>query len=178
MTKLLVLSRTRPNIDLHALFKEHEFTITPLALFASDGTPHHTKDKSALLKAVEVLGPVTADEVDLDNQQVNAVVLDGMALVNKLRKIINTKTVGDLCQSFNSLLKHEIAGYEHVSLIFDQYNIGDDALNLKESTWQKRSKGVSVFYKVSLITDISKLTLKEQLSHPRTKNSLTGNRIA
>ena len=30
-----------------------------------------------------------------------------------------------------------------------------------------------MFYKVSLITDISKLTLKELLSHPRTKNSLT-----
>ena len=80
MTKLLVLSRTRPNIDLPALFKEHEFTITPRALFASDGTPHHMTDKSALLKAVEVLGPVTADEVDLDNHQVNVIVLDGMAL--------------------------------------------------------------------------------------------------
>ena len=44
------------------------------------------KDKSALLKAVEVLGPVTADEVDLDNHQVNVIVLDGMALVNKLKK--------------------------------------------------------------------------------------------
>ena len=81
ITKFLVLSRTRPNIDLPALFKEHEFTITlpalfkeheftitlpalfkeheftitPQALFASDGTPHHMTDKSALLKAVEVL---------------------------------------------------------------------------------------------------------------------------
>ena len=55
VTKLLVLSRTQPNIDLTALFKEHEFTITPQALFASDGTPHHMTDKSALLKAVEVL---------------------------------------------------------------------------------------------------------------------------
>ena len=134
MTKLLVLSRTRPNIDLTALFKEHEFTITPRALFASDGTPHHMTDKSAILKAVEVRGPVTADEVDLDNHQVNIIVLDGMALVNKLRKTINTNTVGDLCHSFNSLLKQEIAGYELVSLIFDQYNIGEDALNLKEST--------------------------------------------
>ena len=71
-------------------------------------------DKSALLKAVEVLKPVTADEVDLDNHQVNVIVLDVMALVNKLRKTINTKTVGNLCQSFNSLLKQEI---EHVSLI-------------------------------------------------------------
>ena len=32
---------------------------------------------------------------------------------------------------------------------------------------------MSVFYKVSLITDISKLTLKELLLHRRTKNSLT-----
>ena len=71
------------------------------------------------------------------------------------------------------MLKQEIAGYEHVSLIFDRYNIREDALNLKESTWQKRSKGVSVFYKVSLITDIAKLTLKELLSHPGTKNSIT-----
>ena len=60
MTKLLVLSRRRPNIDLPALFKEHEFTITLRALFASDGIriPHHMADKSALLKEVEVLGPV------------------------------------------------------------------------------------------------------------------------
>ena len=101
------------------------------------------KDKSALLKAVEVLGPVTADEVDLDNHLVNVIVLDEMALVNKLRKIINTKTVEDLCQSFNSLLKQEIAGYEHVSLIFNQYKIGENALNPKESTLQKRSKGVN-----------------------------------
>ena len=31
---------------------------------------------------------------------------------------------------------------------------------------------MSVFFKVSVITDISKLTLKELLSYPRTKNSL------
>ena len=43
-------------------------------------------DTSALLKAVEVLGPVTADEVDHDNHQVNVIVLDGMALVNKVKK--------------------------------------------------------------------------------------------
>ena len=144
MTKVLVLSCTRPNIDLPALFKEHGFTITPRALFESDGTPHHVTDKSALLKAVEVLRPVTADEVYLDNHQLNVIILDGMALVNKPTKTINTKTVGDLCQSFNSLLKQEIAGYEHVSLIFDQYNMRiEDALHLKESTWQKRSKGVN-----------------------------------
>ena len=48
-------------------------------------------------------------------------------LVNKLRKTINTKTVGDLCQSFNSLLKQEI---EQVMSMFpwysSQYNIGEE----------------------------------------------------
>ena len=48
---------------------------------------------------------------------------------------------------------HEIAGYEHVSPISDQNNIGEDALNLKESTWQKRSKGVSVFYNLQSFAD-------------------------
>ena len=69
--------------------------------------------------------------------------------------------------------RKKLAGYDHVALIFYKYNIAEDALNLKESTWQKRSKCVSVFYKVSLITDISKPTLNELLSHPGTKNSLT-----
>ena len=46
MNRLLVASRTRPDVDLQFCLGKYEFSVTPPSLFSPDGSLHSTKDGS------------------------------------------------------------------------------------------------------------------------------------
>ena len=46
MNRLLVASRTRPDVDLQFCLGKYEFSVTPPSLFSPDGSLHSTKDRS------------------------------------------------------------------------------------------------------------------------------------
>ena len=48
INRLLVASRTRPDIDLQFCFDKYEFSVTPPSLFSSDGSLYSIKDKSVI----------------------------------------------------------------------------------------------------------------------------------
>ena len=52
MTRLLVASKIRPDIDLPRYLGMYEFSVVPRSLFTTDGTLHQTNDKSVI--AVEL----------------------------------------------------------------------------------------------------------------------------
>ena len=55
MKKLLVISCSRPVIDLEAVFKLHKFSVDPRLLFDVTGTPRKYTDKSAYRHGLEKL---------------------------------------------------------------------------------------------------------------------------
>ena len=155
------------------MFINDEFTVCPRSLFNTDGTIHKTTDKAALMREIEALQLVT-EELDCpDESDLKYIVIDGMGLVNQIRKTVQMKTVADLCESFNALVEEQVAGFQSVVLVFDQYNIDDGTINLKAATWASRNKGVGVFYKLTMATNIEQIPLKELLSHHKTKHMLT-----
>ena len=59
--RMLIVARSRQEIDLKGSFSKYEFSVVPRALFSSDGSMHHCPKKSDLMKILEKFG--TCDEV-------------------------------------------------------------------------------------------------------------------
>jgi len=62
MNRLLVVSRTRSDIDLRECLGKYEFTVTPPLLFFPDGTLHTTKDKSVVAEELYKLQEMNSNE--------------------------------------------------------------------------------------------------------------------
>ena len=48
INRILIASRSRPEIDLLNIFGKYEFSVVPLSLFAPDGSLYYAKDKSSI----------------------------------------------------------------------------------------------------------------------------------
>ena len=153
MQRILMISQKRPEIDLPNLIGKYEFSITPRSLFSFDG--NSCKDKSSVMHAIEDRGQNLLNidntqhniiESDVDNAKV--VILDGMALVNKLVLTRDIKTCKDLKILFAEKLLMETDGAPEIRLVFDRYIES----SLKERTREKRTAGKSTRY---IITDLS-----------------------
>ena len=159
--RLMVLTRSNRDIDQKNAVGNYEFTLTPRALFAPDGSMLMCTDKSKLIHDLEKLAN-TADQNDHNemlapNEQdglaltspanTKIAIVDGMVLVQKMTK--NKKgtfsTVKDLAQGFIDKLTNMTAGFSEVILVFDTYKPD----SLKEKTRERRRQGeVAVQYKI------------------------------
>ena len=76
MTRLLVISRTRTNLDVAELIRTYEFSVVPHALFDSQGNILKCTDKADFLNdAVKVTGVSTEREANPLTQ--DGLVIDG-----------------------------------------------------------------------------------------------------
>lgn len=174
MTRLLIASRTRPDIDLPSNIGMYEFSVVPRSLFTIDGTLHQTTDKSVI--AAELCKSQKVKEIEENTEQSNdnrirkVIIFDGMAIVNRInikkQKITNCAEFAD---QFINIIKREASGFDEVRVVFDRYK----EKSLKANTRAKRTKGVSVQYKISDVTQIGHLVTKQFLSSIKTKNDLT-----
>ena len=96
MNRLLVASRTRTDIDLPNFLRTHEFSVVPASLFTSDGSLHHTTDKSVIASELRKLQMGQreedgANDVNIEGRKV--LIVDAMAVVNKIsiKKKSNTE---------------------------------------------------------------------------------------
>ena len=105
---------------------------------------------------------------DIEDKE-RVIILDGMALVNKVKKMPDTKTCQDFSDLFLQKLSYEISGFQTVVLTFDRYV----NLSLKEMTREKRSGEECVRFKITDYTNIERTTLTKFLSHSQTKQDLT-----
>ena len=96
ISRFLITSRKRPEIDLEFCLGNFEFSVVPKALFSPDGEPLPSTDKSKILHQIEELAKQYVDtEVPNDaelHQQNRVLILDGMAVVNQLNKNMKVKT--------------------------------------------------------------------------------------
>ena len=168
MTRLLVLAKSRKEINLAELFKKHEFSVTPRSLFSPDGLPWKCKDKSAFLTGMEsVLAGVA---LDLNVGKEDLVAIDCLGIVHQLKIHEGIATLADLATQFVNRIKQETQHFDRVALVFDRY----DTLkpSLKQQTWDDRANGKQVQYNLTPKTIIKDTKLKELLSHPVNKQHM------
>ena len=195
MSRFIIASRVRQEIDLPDIFGNHEFTLLPRSIFSRDGNLLVCTDKSEVVAKVETLMVgnenlddeeegdngdeelissvieqiITSVEDIVETVQEKAIILDGMALVNKLKKTPFVRNCSDLSELFLQRLEIETEGFDTVILLFDRYL----EQSLKEMTRKKRNNDEATRYKVNDETNIEKVTLKKFLSHWQTKQELT-----
>jgi len=98
-----------------------------------------------------------------------AIVIDGMALVNTVKKTDTIKTCKDFAEVFVQRLVHLSRSYDEIRLIFDRYVQG----SLKHKMTAKRTGGNEVQYHVDDTVNLANIPLKQFLSHIQTKSELT-----
>ncbi len=152
----MVLAKSSRDIDQVHAISNYEFTLTPRALLAPDGSTLPCTDKSKLIHALEKLtqelpisDPKTLpDATGMQDETVSSqvedscycrkiAVVDGMVVVQKLIKPTTVHTVKDLSECFNYKLMSLTREYDEVILVFDTYKFN----SLKNATREKRRHG-------------------------------------
>ena len=172
MNRLLVASRTRPDIDLQFCLGKYEFSVTPPSLFSPDGSLHSTKDKSVIAEELfkfQVDEEIESELMDTDIRKV--AVVDGMAFVNKVSiKKNRIRNCEKFASCFIDIIDKENAEYHEVHIAFDHYQKN----SLKGNTRATHAKRYSaVHYKVSDATKIDHLETKYFLSSIETRKELS-----
>ena len=170
MMRLLVLAKTRSDIELDKMFKKHEFSVTPRSLFAPDGGPWKCLDKSSFLNGIEERLNVPGQALPTGDIIQDVLVVDCMGIVNQLKIYDHIQTLEDLARQFYDRIEKESRGFSTIALIFDRY----DTLkpSLKQQTWESRAKKQQVKYKLASNTIIKNIKLNELLSHPSNKQRI------
>ncbi|KAK5911790.1 hypothetical protein CesoFtcFv8_001726 [Champsocephalus esox] len=192
--RLMVLARSNRDINQKEAIGNYEFTLTPRALFASNGTILPCHDKSKLISLLEKLtredvphedhqlpqtGSTThqdamdtgfIDTTSTDQPSRKIALVDGMVLVQRLsKKPATAVTVKDLSGCFNERLMSLTRDYDEIILVFDTYRTD----SLKSATRDKRRQGKAIQYQVRDDTNIKHIPLSRFLSHDQTKADLT-----
>ena len=110
--------------------------------------------------------------VDSDEEIRTVIAIDCMGIVNQLKIEGGTETVSDLADQFVLKVITESSGYGTVILVFDNYGDESEISLLKAQTWLKRYKDTGVEYKLAPRTDITKIKLKDLLSHKSNRKLL------
>ena len=120
MNRLLVASRTRPDIDLQFRLSKYEFSVTPPSLLSPDGSLHSTKDKSVI---AEELFKLQVDE-EIESEPMGThirkvAVADGMAFVNKVNiKKNHIRNCEEFASCFIDIVDKETVEYRDVLIVF------------------------------------------------------------
>ena len=100
MSRFIVASRTRQDIDLPYYFGEYEFSVVPRSLFNRYGVLIPSKDKSSLFHLIKHLSAasVIADSGELAGGDNKVIVLHAMAIANSIQ--IGKNNDIKLCKDF------------------------------------------------------------------------------
>lgn len=179
--RLMVLARSNRDINQKEAIGNYEFTLTPRALFAPDGTILPCLDKSKLINLLNTLP--TAETVQEDPRPEGGMhttpeapshkiaLVDGMVILQKMaKKPATIVTVKDLSDCFNERLMSLTREYDEIILVFDTYR----EESLKGATRDKRRHGKApIQYQVRDDTNIKHIPMNRFLSHDKTKADLT-----
>ena len=125
--RLLIVARSRPEINLQEAIGRYEFSSLPRSMFAVDGTLLPCTDKSNLMSALESL-PNRENQceneihTDANVNECKVTIIDGMAVVQEIDKPHWIKTCEDFSNHFIIRLDQKAKGYDEVHLVFDRYD--------------------------------------------------------
>ena len=131
--RLMMVAKSRPEIDIKEAIKQHEFSVVPRSLFANDGTLLHCSLKCALVSILEEIGVSLElpDASENDNSSIassapptkTVAVVDGMAELQSLGKPKWVNNCEQLAKHFNDCLFHKYRESDEVRLVFDRYDL-------------------------------------------------------
>ena len=166
--RLMVIAKSERMIDLEEAIGTYEFSVAPRAFFASDASCLPSSTKSQLTKLLS--GLVNEDSVVVEPTENSVAVVDGMALLHRIKKMAYTKTVRDLGEQYVQDLQRLTKNFGTIHLAFDVYL--ENSLKLGTRLHRKRGEK-HIAYKINDTTNISGTTLKRLLSAESTKQELT-----
>ena len=139
--RLLVVCRTRPEIDLKETIGIYEFSVVPRSLFAADGTMLRCSRKSALMPILEKLPSAASNGEGIKStpvptgSQMKVMIFDGMAELQCLDKPEWIHNCAQLAQHFIDTLEQKYGRINEKRVIFDRYDL---TMSLKQATREKR----------------------------------------
>jgi hypothetical protein len=94
LSRFLITSRKRPDIDLAESIGNYEFSVVPKSMFTEDGQPLLSTDKAKVLHEIEALANEDKSSVTeyMDQSTKRTIIIDGMAVVHRIKKHPNMKT--------------------------------------------------------------------------------------
>ena len=122
-------------------------------------------DKNIVMHKIEkAIESGRGNNVDLNILETNSVpkiaTIDGMVLVNRIKKDIQITKYKDLAETFTCLVHLESNGYDKVRLMFNHYQEN----SIKDQTRNKSTQGNQTRYKIPNYTKLHGITMKKLLS--------------
>ena len=181
--RMLLVSKSRPEIDLAEIISTYELSVVPRSMFAADGTMLHCQsnlmailekvsEKSAQSDTALVGEDTTDSQVDDEASILEVALVDAMAELQSLDKPDHIKYCTDLANHFATRILKKYEKFNEIHVVFDRYDIPS---SLKTSASDRRAgKQPVVSYQITDTTNIGKVSMKQLLSSEKTKMSLTG----
>ena len=92
-------------------------------MFTDDGQPLLSTDKAKVLHEIELIvkEESSVDVEYMDQYRKRVIVIDGMALVNRVHKNPDMETWKDFAEGFVALMMTAFQGFDEIRLVFDRY---------------------------------------------------------
>lgn len=109
LARMMMVCKSRPEIDIKETVGQNEFSIVPRSLFAADGTMLHCSSKSNLINILEKLND-NRNNRRVENErssedQVKVIIVDGMADVQSLDRPEWIRNYAQLAEHFRRTLE-------------------------------------------------------------------------
>ena len=174
LQRVLTISQKRSEINLPKLIGENEFSNIPRSMFSTDGKILLCTKQNQILHTIEKSVPEASmpkrSLIDnTDEKPLNTVIIDAMALLNKIQITPQIKTCGKIKTAFKNRLLQEASEFDDILLVFHRY------LNccLTEQCREKCTSVRQIKYIIKDSTPLEGITLKDFLPHIETKSDLT-----
>ena len=174
LQRVLTISQKRPQINLPKLIGESEFPNIPRLMFSIDGKILPCTKKSQILHTIEKSVPEGSMPKksltgNTDEKSLNAVIIDAMALLNKIQITPQMKINSEIKTAFKNPLLQKASHFDDIRLVYGRY------LNssFEEQYCEKRTSGRQIKYIIRDSTPLESITLEDFLSHIETKSDLT-----
>ena len=203
LQRFIVISRSRPELDLKECIGTYEFGVVPRSLFASDGSLLLAYDKASMLHHLEKLSSneqqaeadrneatesepsgnqsahvplqVAATTVEHTDMETNQPSAYRVVIIDGMA-VVNSVTKTDQMKRCQDFANSFLAIICNMAANYDEVRLVFDRYmktSLKEQMRTKRTKGKSTYYHVKDTTLIQNISMKDFLSDIRTKAELT-----
>ena len=118
MNRILKASRSRPELDLANIFGKYEISVSPLSLFAPNGSLYYAKDKSSIATELREFQPdenYVEGEANSESRKVIIFDVMAMTIVNKIDiKAESLENCDEFASNFCEIINFQGRGFDEV----------------------------------------------------------------
>ena len=113
--RMMMVCKSRPEIDLQEAVGVYEFSIVPRSLFAADGTMLHC----SIIEKQTPTADSAAESREVPTVQERVSIVDGMTELQSLNKPAWITTCSQLAEHFTNKLFQKYSERDEIHLVFD-----------------------------------------------------------